>query len=88
MIDGKTFRQGFDKFMKAEVTKNARMQVQLQMSKFSLCVWSFSHSHSSTKYGNPIIFCHGCNGTLNYLDGQCRFTFLELTRVMSNFFVV
>ena len=24
MIDGKTFRQGLDKFLKAEVTKNAR----------------------------------------------------------------
>ena len=34
MIDGKTFRQGFDKFMKAEVTKNARMQVQLPNGEF------------------------------------------------------
>ena len=29
MIDGKTFRQGLDKFLKAEVTKNARVQIQL-----------------------------------------------------------
>ena len=34
MIDGKTFRQGLDKFMKAEVTKNARMQVQLPNGEF------------------------------------------------------
>tara|TARA_R100001460_G_scaffold23145_4_gene46779 strand:- start:40 stop:264 length:225 start_codon:yes stop_codon:yes gene_type:complete len=34
LIDGKTFRQGFDKFMKAEVTKNARMQVQLPNGEF------------------------------------------------------
>ena len=34
MIDGKTFRQGFDKFMKAEVTKNARGQVQLPNGEF------------------------------------------------------
>ena len=34
MIDGKTFRHGLDKFMKAEVTKNARMQVQLPNGEF------------------------------------------------------
>ena len=34
MIDGKTFRQGFDKFMKAEVTKNARVQIQLPNGDF------------------------------------------------------
>ena len=34
MIDGKTFRQGLDKFMKAEVTKNARVQIQLPNGDF------------------------------------------------------
>ena len=34
MIDGKTFRQGLDKFMKAEVTKNARVQIQLPNGEF------------------------------------------------------
>ena len=34
MIDGKTFNQGLQKFMKAEVTKNARMQVQLPNGEF------------------------------------------------------
>ena len=34
MIDGKTFRQGLDKFLKAEVTKNARVQIQLPNGEF------------------------------------------------------
>ena len=34
MIDGKTFRQGLDKFMKADVTKNARVQIQLPNGEF------------------------------------------------------
>ena len=34
MIDGKTFNQGLQKFMKAEVTKNARVQVQLPNGEF------------------------------------------------------
>jgi len=34
MIDGKTFRQALDKFMIAEVTKNARIQVQLPNGEF------------------------------------------------------
>ena len=34
MIDGKTFRQGLDKFMKADVTKNARVQIQLPNGDF------------------------------------------------------
>ena len=34
MIDGKTFRQALDKFMIAEVTKNARIQVQLPSGEF------------------------------------------------------
>ena len=34
MIDGKTFNQGLQKFMKAEVTKNARVQIQLPNGEF------------------------------------------------------
>ena len=34
MIDGKTFRQGLDKFMQSEVTKNARVQIQLPNGEF------------------------------------------------------
>ena len=34
MIDGKTFRQGLDKFMKADVTKNARVHIQLPNGDF------------------------------------------------------
>ena len=34
MIAGKTFRQGLDKFLKAEVTKNARVQIQLPNGEF------------------------------------------------------
>tara|TARA_Y100001937_G_scaffold60441_1_gene82787 strand:+ start:24 stop:248 length:225 start_codon:yes stop_codon:yes gene_type:complete len=34
MIDGKTFRQALDKFMKADVCKNARMQIQLPNGEF------------------------------------------------------
>ena len=34
MIDGKTFRQGLDKFFKSPVSSNARVQIQLPNGEF------------------------------------------------------
>ncbi len=34
MIDGKTFRQGLDKFFKSPVSANARVQIELPNGEF------------------------------------------------------